>query len=139
MPSKSQNDWGAKYYQGWSLRKIAAGAGRSRDFVRKRLAKESFEIRPRGDRPGQFSSHWRGGIGTIAVDGSLVIRRGGKTLRLARLIVESIIGRALRPKEVVHHENGKPTDNRPENLRVFNNQGEHNAYHAAKRKKKIGN
>ena len=47
-----------------------------------------------------------------------------------RLVMEKHLGRKLRPEEVVHHENGDKKDNRLSNLRLFNNNGEHIAYHA---------
>lgn len=46
-----------------------------------------------------------------------------------RLIMEKHIGRFLLKREVVHHINGKKTDNRIENLQLFNNSGEHTKYH----------
>lgn len=48
-----------------------------------------------------------------------------------RAVAETMIGRPLRPGEVVHHINGDKHDNRPENLMVFSSQQEHIAYHAA--------
>lgn len=48
-----------------------------------------------------------------------------------RIVAEQMLGRALRPGEVVHHINGDKRDNRPENLMVFATQQEHAAYHAA--------
>lgn len=36
-----------------------------------------------------------------------------------RVVAESMLGRALRPGESVHHWNKDRTDNRPENLHVF--------------------
>jgi len=46
-----------------------------------------------------------------------------------RLVMAEYLQRPLRPEEVVHHENGDITDNRIENLGLFENQGEHIAYH----------
>jgi len=46
-----------------------------------------------------------------------------------RLIMESIIGRFLDPKEVVHHIDGNRSNNSPENLMLFPNNTEHMKYH----------
>lgn len=51
-----------------------------------------------------------------------------------RVVAERMLGRKLRPEEVVHHINGDKTDNRPENLMVFPSQSEHAKYHNQLRK-----
>lgn len=44
------------------------------------------------------------------------------------LIMEKKIGRLLVKPETVHHLNGSPSDNRPENLMLFKNNAEHRRY-----------
>lgn len=48
-----------------------------------------------------------------------------------RVVAELMLGRSLRPGEVVHHVDGNKRNNRPENLIVFSSQKEHAAFHAA--------
>lgn len=48
-----------------------------------------------------------------------------------RIVAEEILGRKLKPGEVVHHINLNKLDNTPENLFVFSSSSEHSKYHKA--------
>lgn len=47
-----------------------------------------------------------------------------------RVVAELMLGRALKPGEVVHHIDGNRRNNNPNNLMVFSSQKEHAAFHA---------
>ena len=46
-----------------------------------------------------------------------------------RVVAEQVLGRPLKPGEVVHHIDGNKQNNAPENLMVFANQAEHAKWH----------
>ncbi|WP_045235088.1 HNH endonuclease signature motif containing protein [Deinococcus pimensis] len=46
-------------------------------------------------------------------------------VRVHRLVAERMLGRPLRPGEVVHHVDGDKRNNNPENLRVLQSQQRH--------------
>jgi predicted transcriptional regulator len=83
-----------------------------------------------GPRSGREHTGWKGG--KILLGGYYYIYspdhpNATKQKRVAehRLVMESKLGRYLLRTEVVHHRNGVPTDNRPENLEVFQSNAEH--------------
>ncbi len=47
-----------------------------------------------------------------------------------RVVAELMLGRPLKPGEVVHHIDGDKRNNDPKNLMVFGSQSEHAAFHA---------
>ncbi|KKM22555.1 hypothetical protein LCGC14_1624200 [marine sediment metagenome] len=52
--------------------------------------------------------------------------------RQARRLVEVRIGRKLKKKELVHHKDGKTTNNSPKNLKVVRGQRRHGRIHPGK-------
>lgn len=55
-----------------------------------------------------------------------------------RIVAEQMLGRPLKPGEVVHHIDGDKRNNHPDNLMIFPNQGDHAAHHAALNRSKGG-
>jgi len=51
-----------------------------------------------------------------------------------RVVAEQILGRSLLPGEVVHHIDGNKRNNSPKNLKVFQSQKEHAAWHVKENK-----
>ena len=65
---------------------------------------------------GPRNPSYKGGIATY---GKYLYRRGSERKALHREVMEQELGRALNSGEEVHHINGIPHDNRPENLYVI--------------------
>lgn len=56
-------------------------------------------------------------------------RRTGETYYVHRSVAAWKLGRDLQDGEVVHHANGNPRDNHPENIWVFSSQRGHMLWH----------
>lgn len=82
------------------------------------------------NRRGKNHSQWKGGkkasLGYIKVyKPNHPMAQKGEYVLEHRLIMEKILGRPLKPYEVVHHIDGNKKNNKPSNLMLFRNQSEH--------------
>lgn len=95
----------------------------------KKLSKETIEKMKL--RTGKLSPRWKGGryksnsgyIYILNKEHPFCNSKG--YVREHRLVMENHIGRYLTSKEVVHHINNNPSDNRIKNLKLFKNNGLH--------------
>jgi hypothetical protein len=91
--------------------------------IRKSLDRTKTSTAGKKSLFGPKNPSWKGG--RIFRDGYVYLRLSGKYVPEHRYVMEQALGRPLEKKEVVHHKNGDGTDNRPENLLLFRNNGEH--------------
>ena len=97
-------------------------------------SRKLMSIAKKGKYIGSNHPNWKGGrwltkegyIYTMAKNHPFT--RKGYVLK-HRLVMEKHISRFLKPKEVVHHINNNPSDNRIENLMLFPNIHAHRNHH----------
>lgn len=89
----------------------------------------------KGYHAGKEHYNWKGGI-KIHTEGYILVKKPEhpfcdkqKYVAEHRLAVEKYLGRYLTKLEVIHHINEIKTDNRIENLYLFDNRWKHCVYH----------
>lgn len=107
-----------------TLYQIAAALGCHKGTVERRCRLLGLSKARTGPKNGERHPNWRGGR-TIRKGYAYLYRpehpsaiRGGYVAE-HRLVMEEKLGRYLRRSEVVHHADGNPANNAPDNLVVF--------------------
>ena len=89
---------------------------------------------------GKNNPNWRGGR-TITSHGYVLVRVGAEH-HLAdcrgyayehRIVAERILGRRLKPGEIIHHKNGNKQDNRKRNIMIVGGNTGHLVHHRQRR------
>ena len=116
--------------QNLSSLEIAGITGLGVKQVQKILLRYNLPRLKVGGQKGSKNQGWKGGK-RIDKNGYILCRKPDHPnnrngyIREHRLVMEEKIGRFLTSSEVVHHTNCIKTDNRIENLELFQRNGEH--------------
>lgn len=141
-----------EYIAGHSSKLYPPNKGKSisedvREKLRKanqgKKASKSTKLKMSQSHQGKKSRFWRGGkykmvSGYICVySPNHPLANRDKYVMEHRLVMEKVIGRYLRPEEVVHHIDKDVSNNKPDNLLLFADNSEHIKYHASIRRKTL--
>ena len=92
------------------------------------------------EQTGENSPSWKGGR-TISTNGYMMVKQPEHPnawksgyIKESHLVMEQELGRYLTKEEVVHHNDKNRINDEPENLRLFENQTEHQRYETSLRK-----
>jgi hypothetical protein len=107
-----------------SAAKLAPRFGLGSTVIKRILREDGVTMRRPGGRPGRLGYAWKGGR---VVSGGYVMAwkpdhpyamKTGYIME-HRLVAERVLGRYLRPDEIVHHRDGIRHHNHPRNLQVM--------------------
>jgi HNH endonuclease len=115
----------------WRLAELADEFGVSRQTVLNTIRRHNIPYDWNKGSPGDRNGSWVGGR-CKGSDGYWLIldyehpyaRKSGYVLE-HHLVMEEMLGRYLEPHEVVHHIDGDIENNDPENLGLYDTNGEH--------------
>lgn len=109
---------------------VADLLGVSEDWVQRACKRLGLATQRTGPRAGELHPEWRGGVKyqkgyryVYAPDHPNA--RTGRYIAEHRLVMEQVLGRYLERTEVVHHKDGNPLNNHPDNLEVFQSNADH--------------
>src|SRR4030065_465371 len=110
--------------------KIAEQFCCSKSCIERRMKKLGLKAKRTGPKSGARHTNWKGG--RKIVKGYVYIyspnhphKTKSKYVSEHRLVMEKKLERFLHPKEVVHHRDGNPMNNHPDNLECFGCNSEH--------------